>query len=123
MTIRASRRGSSCARVAFLVLAALAAAGCSPGKGLTIEGTVSYKGKPVSSGFVRFFGSGDHVSMAKIESDGRFIITDVFPGEVKVTVEQDPSPHAIPEKYGDVQTSGLVYPITSATTKLDIKLD
>jgi hypothetical protein len=135
--------GTVRAGLSVLVLAMLlAGAGCSGNKRLTINGAVSYRGTPLSSGIVKFYGPGDRLSMAYIEPDGTFIITDLFPGEVKVTVEDDPSSRpkrsgtdspanggtpgkrlAVPRKYTEETTSGLVYTITSGTRNLDIKLD
>ena len=92
---------------------------------------------------------GDRMSMATIEEDGSFLITDVMPGEIKVTVEEDPTaarhgamshtappgetsggkqnqamtPVVIPEKYRNVQASGLVFTITPQTTEVPIRLD
>ena len=138
---RAARTGPG-----FLVLA-LAAAGCSGEDRLTLNGSVSYQGKPLPAGMVRIRSDKDHVSVAKVRPDGTFIATDVFSGEVRVAVEEDPSaamrqrmaasdpahtarnapapaarPVAIPARYQDVETSGLVYTVTSGTRSLDIEL-
>jgi hypothetical protein len=137
-------------RLALLggLLLAVGLAGCSGNQRLTIQGTVSYQGRPVPSGVVKFHGPGDRVSMATLEKDGTFTITDVSPGEVKVTVEEDPAarmkesmtgagdeqpsadgkeaavpPISIPPRYWKVSTSGLVYTITSGTDRLDVKLE
>jgi hypothetical protein len=126
---------------ALALLAAAALAGChSSNKPLTITGTVTYKGQPLTSGIVRFFFGTDRQSMATIEPDGSFAATDVPPGPVKVTVEPDPQaakhrsmggganepapkPVTIPPKYADPKTSGLEYTITAGTNKLEVKLE
>jgi hypothetical protein len=101
-----------------------AGSGCS-GRRLTIHGSVSYQAQPVPAGIVKFFGPGDRLAMAYIR-DGNFRVTDLTPGEVKVTVEPDPSEGkrtAIPKKYADVNTSQLVFTITSSTRELPIELE
>jgi hypothetical protein len=127
---------------ALALLAAAALAGCSSNKRLTVPGTVTYKGRPLPSGIVRFyFGpGGDRMSMATLEPDGSFAATDVPPGPVKVTVEPDPQaakhrsmggaadepapkPVTIPPRYADPATSGLEYTISSGANKLEIKLE
>ncbi len=121
--------------VSSLVVLALigVAAGCSDNKPLTINGSLSYKGEPVPAGIVKFYGPADQSSMAYVR-DGTFVVTDLSPGEFKVTVELDGSsvkeggakggrPVAIPQKYADLKTSGLVYTITPKTRDLPINLD
>jgi hypothetical protein len=134
------------------VLAGLCAVGllvgCSDGKRLTLEGNVSYKGEPVTAGTVRIHGPGEHLATAVIQPDGTFIVSDVPSGEVRVSVEEDPTPAKlrrmagapqggnpipglpaagkftpIPPKYRDPSTSGLVFTITAAMKRLDLKLD
>lgn len=126
MKCHASLPGAARTALGFLVLAlVLAGAGCSDNKRLTIQGSVSHKGQPVPAGIVKFHGPGDRLAMAYLR-DGAFRITDVTPGEVKVTVEPDPSkgkPAAIPKKYSDLKTSSLVFTITPATRELPIELE
>jgi hypothetical protein len=113
--------------LALLVLA-LAGAGCSDNRRLAITGTVELQGTRLTAGIVKFHGPGDHLSMTYLQPDGTFTITDVPPGEVKVTVEPAPAgggikPVAVPPRYRDLKSSGLVYTITPSTRKLEIKLD
>jgi hypothetical protein len=130
--------------VAALVLAwFLLGTGCSSqNKPLTINGSVSSQGQPVPAGIVRFHGPGDHLAMADLQPDGTFIITDVVPGEVKVTIEEDARaqkrlamqgqpgaagtprarPVPIPRKYQDEATSDLVFNISPDMKKLEINL-
>jgi hypothetical protein len=105
----------------------ITSAGCSDNKLLTIQGSVSYKGQPLSAGIVKFYGPGDSTSMAYVR-DGDFIVTDLPPGEYKVSVEPDTSakggkPLKIPSKYADPNTSGFVFPITGKNRELSINLD
>jgi hypothetical protein len=114
--------------------------GGNKNKKVTIAGTVSYKGQPLSSGMLRFVGpNGVAPSAAPIQKDGKFIMTDVTPGEVQASIMATPQssgasdgktnpgpkikPAELPEKYQDPDKSGLKYTITSHTTKLDIKID
>lgn len=127
---------SSVVLALIALLGLLALAGCSDSKkGFTLKGSVSYQGKPLSSGVVRLHMSENRMAMAMIQSNGSFEATDVFPGEAKVTIEEDPAvqkrmamgggagaarppaageatsapPVAIPPKYKDVNTSDLVF--------------
>jgi hypothetical protein len=130
----------SCRVAALALLAAAALAGCHSNRPLTITGKVTLKGRPLPSGIVRFFYGTDRQSMATVETDGTFAVTDVPPGPVTVTVEPDPQaskhrsmggganepapkPVAIPRKYADPKTSGLEYTISSGTNKLEVKLE
>src|SRR6516165_6621450 len=102
MNCRSSFRCAARSTLTFLILAlVLAGAGCSDSKRLTINGSVSYKGQPLGAGIVKIYGPGDHLQMAYVRS-GTFTITDITPGDVKVTVEPDPSQGksaSIPKKY------------------------
>jgi hypothetical protein len=142
----------TCRSSAVFVLAvlsgALALVGCSDcKKGFVLKGSVSYQGKSLSSGMVRLHMAENRMAMAMIQSDGSFEATDVFPGEAKVTIEEDSAaqkrmamaggagaqrspapgeaasapPVAIPPKYKDVNTSDLVYTL-KAGTPLNIEL-
>jgi hypothetical protein len=125
-----------------LVAIVVAASGCGGdgNKKMTINGTVSYKGQPLSGGMLQFVGSkGGTPSAAPIQKDGTFLMTDVEPGEVKVSITATPqssgpsgdkagsgpkiTPDDLPEKYRDPEKSGLKYTITPDTRQLDIKID
>lgn len=130
-------------RLLLLSFAALAAVGCSRDERRTVHGSVFFNGQPLSSCVVRFHGAGDHLTTALTQTDGSFSITDVLPGEVKVTVapmfqgtargtppeeaprgQPRPKPSkstSIPAKYQSVTTTDLVYTITPQTD--DIKID
>ncbi|HEY7426748.1 MAG TPA: hypothetical protein VH682_21105 [Gemmataceae bacterium] len=139
---------SSTALLLVALLGVFVLGGCSSGKkGFAVKGSVSYKGKPLSAGVVRFHMADNRMAMAMIQSDGSFAVTDLFPGEAKVTVEEDtaarmrkrvpagakvpkasapkppPAPSApIPDKYKDVTTAGLVFTL-APEQPLEIKLD
>ena len=112
----------------------LSLAGCSDSKkGFALKGSVSYQGQPLTSGIVRLYMAENRVSMARIQPDGSFEATDLFAGEVKATIEEDPMEEmqrrmrvgarvskaplakssAIAAKYRYVNTSGLVFTIES----------
>jgi hypothetical protein len=139
---------SSTALLLVALLGVFVLGGCSSKqKGFALKGSVTFKGKPLSSGVVRFHMVDNRIAMAMIQSDGSFAVTDLFPGEAKVTVEEDtaarmrkrvpagakmpkasppkppPAPSApLPDKYKDVSTTGLVYTL-SPEQPLEIKLD
>jgi hypothetical protein len=106
---------------------------------VTIRGTVSYKGQPLSGGMLKFVGrNGAPPSAAPIQKDGTFTMSDVAVGEVNASILATPispdrsgaktsnpkiTPADLPEKYQDPEKSGLKYTITPDTRELDIKLD
>jgi hypothetical protein len=111
-----------------LVLLLVATSGCGGGdKKLTINGTVTYKGQPISGGMLQFAATqGGAPAAAVINKDGTYSMTGVTPGEVKVSITATPGaklPADLPEKYYDPEKSGLKYTITPNTTQLDIKMD
>jgi hypothetical protein len=128
------RRFSAC--VLGLVAIVVTASGCGGGnQKVTINGTVSYKGQRVSGGMLQFSGpKGGAPAAATIQQDGTFIITDVVPGEVKVSIAATPPPGGktrsapkvtsadLPEKYRDPEKSGLKYTITPDTRQLDVEI-
>jgi hypothetical protein len=118
----------------LVTLALLAVVGCGKSQNVTVSGTISYKGQPLQSGILKFVGPQGTYSAATIHADGKFTITDVVPGEVKVGVvdalggskqggPERKTPHvSLPEKYRDPSTSGLQYTITPQTTELTIDI-
>jgi hypothetical protein len=131
MPIHFSRRFSF--RILGLLTAVtLAVVGCSSGgiPKVAIKGTVTYKGKPLESGMLKFIGA-KGASVAAIKSDGTYTITDVVvPDEVKVCVSKPPPagtmvkerPFDLPDKYSDPAKSGLQYAITADTRELNIEI-
>jgi hypothetical protein len=81
-------RYSSFPSLAALLLA-LVLAGCS-GKG-TISGRVIYKGQPLPSGAVAFYGAGNSVRTTQIDAQGNYSVTGVPAGPAKVCVITVPS--------------------------------
>ncbi|AWM38034.1 hypothetical protein GobsT_38860 [Gemmata obscuriglobus] len=128
-------------RLGFACLLGSALLGCSQGvKKITVNGTVTYKGQPLESGILQFVGADGAYSAAVVQPGGKFIMTDVVPGDIKVGVQSSPggsgssdpkaaaapkgpTPATIPEKYRNPETSGLKYTVTPSTDTLEIKLD
>jgi hypothetical protein len=74
---------------ALLVLAA-AAGGCGRSTA-TLSGTVTYRGRPVTSGEVVFLAAdGRAAAHAPIDPDGRYTVQGVPPGEARVAVDNAP---------------------------------
>ncbi len=69
-------------------LIAAAATGCSSEKKRqVVSGTVSNGGRPLPPCFIRFHGSDGILTTTSVKPDGTFTMTDVFPGEYKVTFQ------------------------------------
>lgn len=132
-----------CGAVA-LVLAALVGAGCGPeDKRLNVTGVVTLDGKPFEHGRIQFYGPNNQFSTAGISPDGTFIATDVIPGELRVAVVTPgglvtlPPPdekglpvkkaggekaRAVPTKYQNADTSGLVFNITPSSAHIEVRM-
>jgi hypothetical protein len=139
------------ARWVGLVLLAGAVAGCGGKSGATVSGTVSYKGKPVTSGEVVFLSpDGKATVRAPIGPDGTYTAQHVPVGPAKLGVDNPPpagnlgaaevekpaandpevqemkakASHyaATPPRYADPNQSGLSYTVTAGTQKHDIPL-
>lgn len=127
--------------IALLCALGFATLGCSDkgNKKITVSGTVSYKGQPLTSGMLQFTGENNgYYGAATIMPDGKYTMTDVVPGEVMVSIIQSPSGEGsssgekgkpapkrsadLPDKYRIAQTSGLKYPITPDTSELKIEI-
>ena len=132
-----------------LVLAAGMAglAGCGGGTA-DLAGTVTYKGKPVTSGTVQALQAGGKVTAAGIGADGRYRIADAAAGAAKVGVNSpdprqapaegggrvmpgapkpkaaaaDPTWVKLPDKYADPDTSGLTTTLSAGSNTFDIKV-
>lgn len=106
---------------------------------VTVNGVVTYKGKPLSSGIITFNSDKGSYSAATVQANGSFIMTDVIPGEISVGVMEAPQgsgsssgeasagptlPAAnLPQKFRDPATSGLKYTVTEKTKDLNIALN
>lgn len=126
-----------------LLAACLLAAGCGRGVA-TVSGTVRYAGKPLNYGTVVFSGEDGISHSGNIAPDGRYTVADVPAGPVRIAVVSpeppgqlppaarrggDPVPGVdrakwvrIPDKYGNVTTSGLTATVTAGPFSHDIDL-
>src|SRR6188472_293821 len=110
-------------RIATLLAAMALFAGCAkPTKKIvTVNGNVTYNGRQVKSGIIKFLAPNGDFAIATIGQDGQFIMTDVVPGEQKVAYQGGPmgtgssdgsksapaeKPVSVPGKFGDFTTSG-----------------
>lgn len=112
--------------------------GCGS-SGQSIGGTVTFQGRPLSAGFVMFQTAGG-IQQAPIEADGSYRIGGLVPGEARVAVVGPAKPAVgpdgvsadvvpagelvfIPEKYAQVETSGLSCTVGNGTQQHDIALE
>jgi hypothetical protein len=142
MTMIATRHG-----LAGLLLLALVLAGCAGGERTgTVEGKVTYEGKPIPKGAVKFSYAvaGGTKEMANEKTgpimDGKYKVEDVPAGPVTIMVmttdlpdmwlKKDergnpiPSPDymPIPGKYSFKEKSGLTYEVKPGPQTYDIDL-
>lgn len=102
------------------VLLSVVVLGCGPKAPVdenrtVISGTVTFDGKPLKAGTIRFDSSEKHIGTStSIASDGRYSTNRVPLGQNTVSIETESlqygSPHLyvkIPEKYADPSKSGL----------------
>lgn len=126
------------------------AAGCSPTTTGSVEGRVTFKGKPVGTGLVVFIDPDGHATLpVAVEADGTFRIPKVpigamrvsfdnppppsFPAAVRTTGDEDPEITALreqakrfiatPLRYKDPASSGLSFEIHGGvnTCHLDLQ--
>ncbi|QDS98189.1 carboxypeptidase-like regulatory domain-containing protein [Adhaeretor mobilis] len=116
----------------FLGLVACVCGGCGPqGPPMgSISGTVTYEEQPLKAGVVTFvnekIGTG---SSAELDSSGNYHIPSLQVGEYTVAVHNWPPPPGgkfvklnIPEKFQDLETSGLTKSVEEGENKADFSL-
>jgi hypothetical protein len=96
MSIRFASRAFELSFVLFAACA-LALSGCSKGSGkATVSGSIKYKGEPLPSGRVAFYGANNALATGIIE-DGNYTVNDVPVGEARIAVfVTDPQEKAKP---------------------------
>lgn len=126
----------------ILITLAICSIGCgSAGPSpVDVSGNISIDGKPLNQGAIIFTDAKGKRAYGEIHSDGSFVVGQVVPGEFRVAVnvpkrrrvanqESDrergarPQPVSIPNRYGDVDSSGLQFEITPESHDLNIELD
>lgn len=138
-----SARGSPLTPATGILAALCLASGCGSIRG-SLEGQVTYQGKPVCCGSVVAVGSDGVTKSVQIQEDGSYAIPDLPGGPVRIAV-YSPNPQevraqpskfgtppppagnpkwfAIPDKYGDLKSSGITCNIREKTNSFNIELD
>ncbi len=123
-------------RIGLTALLLLPAIGCSDGRPsrLAVSGQVLIDGQPLSYGFIRFVPEVGRQAAARLDEQGRFILSTyekhdgVIPGEFKVEVDGSEELSAkkrmwhAPKKYFRYTTSDLTQSISEPTDSLVINL-
>jgi hypothetical protein len=86
----------------------------------TVEGTVTYQGKPLTDATITFHLKDDQFVGAKIKKEGKYRLDRVPAGTVKVTV--DSKKVRIPDKYTTEETSGLSVEIKKGKNTVNFDL-
>lgn len=114
--------------------------GCADSQG-ELKGSVSYKGTPLNSGSILFQCEAGPVESVEIQGDGTYVIAGLPKGPAKISVQvskppqpgpdgvitnepgtYEPNPVLIPQKFGNVETSGLSVEVEGAQQTFDIAL-
>jgi hypothetical protein len=83
-----------------------------------VQGSVTFKGNPVTAGKIVFHTTGEKTAVLEIK-DGKFKGNIAAAGKMNVTLEFK----GIPEKYGSEGTSGLVFDIQEGENHLALELN
>jgi len=103
-----------------------------------IQGTVTFKGKPLPAGTIGFHPAQGKLVVGQLRRDGTFSVKNVPAGRVRVTVETESvkapakappgKPPAagkyvpIPARYGDPKTSALAFEVQGGENTLIVNL-
>lgn len=134
MNVKATQRtiliGMLCA-----AMCSVACIGCGnkDGRPVHVGGQVQLDGKPLSGGSIRVVPGHGRAAAGQIDSDGRFTLAryksddGCLPGAyrvevIPVIVENAKTSAVIPQKYANVETSGLTVKIDGPTDALKIDL-
>jgi hypothetical protein len=101
-----------------VVLAAGPAAAADPELG-TVEGTVTFNGKPVPDGTITFH-LPDGQFVGAMLKDGKYRVDRVPAGTAKVTVQSKKVP--IPAKFADEETALLTVEMKAGKNAFDVNL-
>lgn len=83
------RTGAEYAVLPLLICFLVSAFGCGPGYG-TVMGTVTYQGKPLTTGFVGMFHPDGRQASGQVQKDGTYTIPGAPAGSVVVIVDSTP---------------------------------
>ena len=99
-----------------------------------VGGLVTFDGKPVSSGAINVLSEGGATATGAIDSQGRYTLS-VVPGNYQVAVRATdgfatmdaagkpvPAKSLVPEKYSDINTSGLTVTVQSGKNEINFDL-
>jgi len=135
---RRAARAFRAVSIAVWGIASCGFAGCGS-SGPSVGGTVTFEGRPLTTGFVMFQTAGG-IQQATIGTDGSYRVGGLVPGEARVAVVGPARPAVgpdgvsadvmpagelvfIPEKYARVETSGLSCTVGNGTQQHDIPLE
>jgi hypothetical protein len=109
-------------RLALVVVAALVllvSAASAQKKTGTITGKITYKGEPLTGGFVTFI-TENAKSDGRINADGTYRVRGLPVGGAKIVIKSKGVP--VPEKYARVETTPLIYRVQEGKQQHDIEL-
>jgi hypothetical protein len=85
----------------------------------TVEGTVTFRGKPLTDATIKFHLKDDQFVGAKIK-DGKYRVDRVPAGKVKVTIESKTLP--LPAKFADEEKSLLIIEVKKGKNDANVDL-
>jgi hypothetical protein len=127
--VQIARQQRNCfhAVLALLGLSVVSLVGCGDGNNTTtVSGTISFNGKPITSGVINFLAQGARPQGGGINADGSYSF-ELPPGEYQVRIDTPQPlpegwkegqplpklpPRQVPEKYASFNSSGLKANIT-----------
>ena len=140
MILRQPRVAVRAACLPGLLAVMMLAGGCAPGSG-SVSGTVTFQGKPLTTGTVVFYDAANNSPSSPIQPDGTYKIGKVATGQARIVVMmpmaiympgggdagrgQDPSMNKVflPPKYADPGQSGLTCDVKSGVQTHNLQLD
>lgn len=121
--------------LSLMMLVIVGMAGCDRGpKLVSVSGKVFIDGKPLTKGFIQVIPEGQRASTGDIDSEGKFVLSfnedkpGCVLGEHKVAIisNESPTPNSlkwlVPQKYSNVETSGLFLDVQGPIDNAEIKL-
>jgi hemoglobin len=93
--------------------------------GATVEGRVTYKGKPLPGGTITLTGKDGAAISGAIDADGAYKVEGVKPGTYAITLNTSVAKDkavAIPKQYTEADKSGLMVNVTDGRNNCDLDL-